>query len=203
MRQDSQLLVCGHCHPLFCSMMAAPVDEDTSSTFAVNMTALSATISDDDSQSNLEAGQGQICDPACDPESIHNELAEDHVYTVKFTFAASRLDTIKKLVNVFIDKALNEIGVVFFKAQSYYRSYHSNHGDLKDNDRSACLIEFHLFSIECLNDDVHKAMEKFVSAHLYPEDPFNKLEDLHCDVLLRHGTLLRKPVYRFVKMLTH
>ena len=175
-------------------MMAAPIDEDTPFTFSVNMTTVGSTNSDDNSPRNLEAGQA--LDPTCDPESIHNELAEDHVYTVKFTFAASRLDTIKKMVDVFIEKALNEIGIVFFKAQSYYRSYHGNPGD---NDRGACLVEFHLFSIECLNQDVHKAMHGLASKYLNPPDELqNKLEDLHHDVLLRHKTQLRKPVYRYV-----
>ena len=122
--------------------MVAPRDDYTPLTSAIDVTAVGSTDDDSPTLSNLEAEQLPL-DPTCDPESIHNELA------VKFTFAASRLDTIKKMVDVFIEKALNQIGVVFFKAQSYYRSYHGNCGE--NNDRGACLVEFHLFSIECLN----------------------------------------------------
>jgi len=195
--------------------MAAPRDDYTPLTSAIDVTTVGSTNSDDDSptltsdRGNLEAEQLPL-DPTCDPESIHNELAEDYVYTVKFTFTASRLDTIKKMVDVFIEKALNQIGVVFFKAQSYYRSYHGNCGE--NNDRGACLVEFHLFSIECLNQDVHKAMNELVSKYLNPPNEQkktkkknklkktrqNKLEDLHYDVLLRHTTQLRKPVYTYV-----
>jgi len=143
----------------------------------------------------LEAGQG-VAQRAtqCAPESIHNELAEDHVYTVKFTFSASRLEQVKNTVNQYITKMLNDLGIVFFKAQPFYRS--DSHGlNVATNDRGACLIEFHLFSIECLNQDVHKKIHTYVSEYLYLEDQYNKLEDLQHDVYIRHKTQLRKPVY--------
>ena len=172
--------------------MAAPMDDDTPRTVTVTMTTGST---DDDTPRTLEAGQGQHHTHIAQ-ETTHNELAEDHIYTVKFTFSASRFDQVKRLVNDYIGKMLNHLGIVFFKAQPFYRSHHGHLGAA--NDRGACLIEFHLFSIECLNQDTNNTIHEYVSKYLYPEDPYNKLEDLQHDVFIRHKTQLRKPVYTYV-----
>jgi len=134
-------------------------------------------------------------------ESLNNELAVDHIYAQKFGYTKATADQFKKDVDVYIKKMLNELGIVFFKSQIFYSSEtpstENNEDSDADEDPGAvthCVIEFHLFSIDCLEEadtvNICSHVEKFL-------DGFNEqaVRLISTDVLARNKTELRKPAY--------
>ena len=135
---------------------------------------------------NIGSGYSEQADSTKRQESVDNELAVDHIYAQRFGFAASETEQFKKSVDSYIQKMLNHLGIIFFKAQTYY-------SDAEDA-ATHCVIEFHLFSIECLGEDdtakIVKRVDKFLNK-------FNgqAVRLISSDVLVRTQTELRKPVY--------
>ena len=127
---------------------------------------------------------------ASKPETVKNELAMDHVYSQKFTIALSEIDKFKESVGEYSSKMLNHndtnYGTVFFKVQFYYDM------DAKV-DHHTCIINFHLFSINSIDEQKEVMIKQFVDEFL---DNFSqgtvRLDSTQ--ILIRANTQLRKPV---------
>lgn len=135
----------------------------------------------------VEETETQFISATTTSQQLDN-LDIDHVYSQKFYLQSSVKDSFKtKLNDGYLDKMLNSLGVVFFKSQIF-------HGE-NVNDQHICTIDFHLFSLECLNDitktEIAGYVEELVSG-------FGEAVKLHTTETLTCGeTKLRKPVYRY------
>jgi len=141
-------------------------------------------------------------------ESLNNELAVDHIYAQKFVYTKATAGQFTKNVEAYIKKMLNELGIVFFKSQIFYSAKTPSLTSTEDFDSPGntvthdedlgaaihCVIEFHLFSIECLGEDDTVKINNHVKEFL---DGFNEqaVRLISTDVLARTNTQFRKPVY--------
>ena len=141
---------------------------------------------------SIEAKISEQDEDAKQKESVNNELAVDHIYSQKFGYPTSTADQFKKDVDTYIEKMLNELGIVFFKSQTFYSADTST----EDSDTTVthCVIEFHLFSIDCLGEDDTVKICSHVDEFL---GGFNEqsVRLVSTDVLARNKTQLRKPAY--------
>jgi len=114
-----------------------------------------------------------------------NEMAVDHIYSQKFSFASSESHLFKSTVDSYLNAMLNKIGIVFFKAQTYY-------SDDAENNRAACIIDFHLFSIECLTKDDKEKISQHVEEFLHE---LQETRLVSTEILIHAQTKLKRPVY--------
>ena len=133
-------------------------------------------------------------DVAKKKESINNELAVDHIYAQKFEYAASVAEQFKEAVDSYIEKMLNHLGIVFFKSQTFYSANSAAENDQTDGCDPHCVIEFHLFSIDCLGKKDEAKISSLVNEFLGGfEGHLVRLKSK--DVLACNKTQLRKPAY--------
>jgi len=124
-----------------------------------------------------------------DQQQSDDALDVDHVYLQKFNLQSSIKKTFREQLNSYLDEMLNKLGIIFFKAQIYYGE------DIKGQD--VCIIEFHLFALKCLTDEVEDKISAHVKELLNRFDGAAKLDTT--EMLTRGKTSLRKPVYKPAK----
>lgn len=123
-------------------------------------------------------------------ESVYCELAIDYVYCQKFSIKATDLEKFKEALkgsDGYIHKMLNHkdknYGDVFFKVQLYY--------DVNATGDHTCIMNFHLFSIESINEEKERMINGFIEECFAPP---NIAQLVSTEILIRAGTHLREPV---------
>ena len=132
-------------------------------------------------------------------ETVDSELSIDYVYSQKFS-----IKNLKKFKEALFKRhdhydtedrdrgyagdMLNynqdaSFGDVFFKVQLYY--------DVNPENGETCIMNFHLFSIESINEGNKRKIQEFVNHYFHQP---NIAQLVSTEILLRSDTHLRKPV---------